>query len=496
MNRSPGQRSRWLPRLPGAVWLPALLLLVLALAPLPLQADRISELTETSVAAQAARFFTFRDPSLRYALVGSILLGITCGLLGSFIVVRKMALMGDALSHAVLPGVAAGFLWNVDRDPVAIFIGATIAGLAGSALVSAIRNTTRIKEDSALGIVLATFFAVGICLLTMIQNLPIGRKSGIDQFLFGQVAALGQRDIILMAVVTGLVIVVLGVGYKEFLITSFDAAFARAAGFPTRLLHHTLMLLLAFAIVIALQAVGVVLVSAMLITPAAAAYLLTDRMHHMLWVAVLFGVVAGALGAFFSFVGTNFSTGPWMVLAASTVFLFAYLFGPRHGVVTRWFRRRSTADRFRRENLLKAMYHVLEAREFEGDDIPLAALAERRRTTLDEITRGAAELRRHQFATLNASGDVAYFTPAGWQRACEIVRNHRLWELYLTNAANFAADHVHDDAERIEHLLGDDTVRALERSLNHARRDPHGRLIPGLADIRRGIGLGDTARPG
>src|SRR5919108_1819870 len=230
----------------------------------PAQAARIGEISETAVWEQAVRFFTFQDPSVRYALLGSMLLGIACGLLGSFIVVRKMALVGDALSHAVLPGVALGFLWNMSKDPVAIFIGATIAGLIGTTVVGLIKQTTRLKADAALGMVLAAFFSVGICLVTMIQRLPTGNKSGIDKFLFGQAAAISAQDIKLMGIVTLFAVLAVVLFYKEFLVTSFDGGFAHAAGFPTQWIHHGLMLLLAFSVVISLQAVGVVLVSAML----------------------------------------------------------------------------------------------------------------------------------------------------------------------------------------------------------------------------------------
>jgi len=474
---------------------PQLLCLLLLLASLlPASAAKIGDLSETDFATQALRFFTFQDPAVRYALAGSMLLGITCGLLGSFIVVRKMALVGDALSHAVLPGVAIGFLWNMSKDPVAIFVGATIAGLLGTVVVRLITETTHLKEDTALGLVLATFFAVGICLLTMIQRLPTGNKSGIDKFLFGQAAAMGASDIKLMAVVTALAIVVIFIFYKEFLVTSFDSGFAQAAGFPAQLIHYVLMLLLAFAIVIALQAVGVVLVSAMLITPAAAAYLLTDRMSRMLWLAAIFGLLAGAMGSFMSFLGPNFPTGPFMVLAATGVFALAFLFGPRHGIIYRWFRHRSRTYRTQRENTLKSIYHVLEGRGFKGEGVSLRELAERRRETVEEAARQSADLRRHEFATLHEEGNLIFLTPAGWQLACAIVRNHRLWELYLTNAAQIAADHVHDDAEKIEHVLGDEVVRQLERRLEYATVDPHGRPIPSLADMQRGGG--GPERPG
>ena len=433
---------------------------------------------------QLWRFFSMRDASLRYALAGSILLGLSCGLLGSFIVVRRMALVGDALSHAVLPGVALGFLWNMTKDPLAIFVGAVIAGLAGTALVTALTRTTRLKEDTALGLVLASFFAAGVCLVTMIQRLPTGNKSGLDKFLFGQAAALGADDITLMAVVTVIGVVLVSLFYKELLTTSFDVGFARASGIPADWVHHGLMLVLAASTVIALQAVGVVLVSAMLITPAAAAYLLTDRLHRMLLLAATFGVLAGVTGAFFSFVGRGLPTGPLMVIGASVVFAGAYFLGPRHGVIARWWRHRQSAARTERENTLKALYHVWENGGFRDVGVTLAELAERRRETLDEVLRRSRMLMRHGLATVDR--DVVYFTPDGRQRAAEIVRNHRLWELYLTNSANIAPDHVHEDAEKIEHVLGETVVRQLERRLNYATVDPHGRTIPGPRDIHLG----------
>src|SRR5687768_2564392 len=231
--------------------------------------------------------------------------------------------------------------------------------------------------------------------MTMIQRLSTGNKTGINNFLFGQAAALGADDVRLIGIVTLLCVTVITIFYKEFLATSFDAGFARVCGFPVQLIHYGLMLLLAFSVVIALQAVGVVLVSAMLITPAAAAYLLTDRMSRMLWLSALFGMVAGAAGSFFSYLGPNLPTGPFMVLGATTVFVAAFLFGPRHGVVMRWWRQRSRARRVQRENTLKSMYHVLEAREFKGDGVSLRELSERRRETIEEARQQVGQLRRH-----------------------------------------------------------------------------------------------------
>jgi ABC-type Mn2+/Zn2+ transport system permease subunit/Mn-dependent DtxR family transcriptional regulator len=468
----------------------------------PAHAAKISDLVETHFLEQAARFFTFSDPSLRYALLGSMLLGISCGLLGSFLVVRKMALVGDALSHAVLPGVALGFLWNMTKDPFAIFVGASIAGLLGTMVVGWITRTTKLKEDAALGLVLASFYAAGSCLVTMIQRLPTGNKSGINKFLFGQAAALSVKDVELIGAITLLAIVLLALFYKEFLVTSFDPAFARAIGMPVFILQEAMMLLLAFSVVVALQAVGVVLVSAMLITPAAAAYLLTDRMHRMLFIAAGFGLLAGALGSFFSFWGNNLPTGPFMVIGASSVFGLAFFLSPRHGVLPRWWRQRSNVQRTQRENTLKAIYHVLEAHEFTTEAVTIEELCARRRETLEEVRLQLAALESHRLASFDQPHGAVHLTPEGWRVACAVVRNHRLWELYLTNAANYQADHVHEDAERIEHILGEETVRQLERRLEYPNLDPHGKVIPSLRDltsrqpssgIRKPSGYGDPS---
>ncbi len=455
--------------------------LFLLLLPVSAQAAKISDLTTTDAWTQAVRFFTFQDAALRAALAGSLQLGLCCGLLGGFMVVRRLALLGDALSHAVLPGVAAGFLWSGTKDPLAILVGATLAGLLGTAVVRLITRTTRLKEDAALGIVLSSFFAVGICLVTMIQRLPNGNKSGIDKFLFGQAAALGREDVLLLAASAGAAVVLIPLFYHGLLAGSFDPAFARSAGLPIAALNGLLMTLMAFAIVGALQAVGVVLVSAMLVIPASAAYLLTDRFHRMLVFSALFGVLAGGLGAFASFLGNNLPTGPLMVLAASAVFVLALLFGPRHGILPRALRRRAQGEKIRAENLLKAAYACIESDPLYAEGIPLHLLAERRKETLGEQEPVLRALTRRGWARREEGGELLHLTPEGLATAKRIVRNHRLWELYLTNIAHFEQDHVHDNAEEIEHVLGEEIVRDLVRRLDYPETDPHGKPIPGVA---------------
>lgn len=458
--------------------------LILSLTIHEAAAARIGEMVETDPWDQMKRFITLSDRGLRLSLIGALLFGAVCGLLGSFIVVRKMALFGDAISHAVLPGVALGFLWSMSKDPVAILIGATSAGLAGSLLVEAIKRTTRIKQDAALGIVLASFFAIGLCLIRIIQNNEGASKiTGLKSYLFGDVAVLDRDDVMTMGVVVILTIILFGLFYRPFLAISFDRQFAISIGFPVRILDAVFQMFLAFAIVISLQAVGVVLVSAMLITPAATAYLLVDRMHRMLWIAMGVGMLSAIIGVFLSFLGSNLPTGPFMVLSASSIFTIAYLFSPKYGRFTKWIRYRARVKKVREENSLKSIYHVLESRGLDrsGNKVLMEDLSSHRKMSKASIMKEINGMERSGLVEL--VGDNIILTAEGFDKARSVVRNHRLWELYLTNEADYASDHVHDDAEKVEHFLNDEEVAELESYLDYPQQDPHGKPIPGRVNL-------------
>ena len=453
----------------------------------PLMAASIGELSDTTWTEQALRFLSLRDPAVRLAVLGSLLLGLSCGLLGSFLVVRRLALVGDMLSHAVLPGVILGFLWHMTKDTKAILIGAVTVGLLSTVVMSTIRETTRLKEDSALAMVLAGFYGLGVFLYSILQNHPSGDKSGLDKFMFGQAAALSTADVQVIAVITALALVLILVFYPHFLAMSFDSAFASTLGIPTRAMHYLTMLLLSFTVVAALQAVGVVLVSALLIIPAATAYLLSDRMHSLLIYAALFGVLASLSGAFLSFLSNGLPTGPFMVLSAGALFVMVLVFAPRRGWLPKYLKRLHHTQRIQMENTLKAVFHIREQSQFTQEGIPLSAVAQRSNQSVATAERQARRLAKNGMATLYPSkpnkqtltGEILlHLTPSGWQRAQEVIRNHRLWELYLTDTAEYPADHVHDDAEVIEHILGDDVVNRLKKQLNYPEYDPHGKRIP------------------
>ena len=456
-------------------WLVALFTLLMTT---PLWAERIGDLEKSSVGEQLMRLLRFEDPTILIPLLGCLLLGLNCGVLGSYVVVRKMALVGDTLSHAVLPGIAIGFLWTSTRNPLVMLAGATTAGFFGVFVVHLLTKTTRLKRDTALGLVLSSFYAVGVVLISMMKESSNAGKAGLQSYYLGQAAAISREDLVFISVVTLLIIALIILFYRPFLLLSFDREYGTSCGLPLGALHYVLMLLITVAIVVSLQAVGIILVSALLVIPAAAAYLLTDRMHRLILYSALIGMLAAGLGVFMSYLGSNLPTGPFIVLAASTLFFAAFLFGPKYGFVVRQMRHRSRTRQTERENTLKAVYKTLEERGFDQEGVELHALAKNNREDIEATRRKVRELTRADLATTDDHLQTVYLTPEGMQVASSIVRNHRLWELYLTDVADYEPDHVHDDAEKIEHILGEETVRALEKQLAYPTEDPHGKPIP------------------
>lgn len=298
----------------------------------------------------------FTDYTLRTVAMGAAALGIVSGALGTYATLRRQSLLGDAISHAALPGVVIAFMLTGTKSPLVLMAGAAAAGILGTWLMMAITRNTRIKEDSALGLVLSVFFGFGLMLLTFLQKNPDARQAGLDSFLFGQAATLLQRDVVAMVVFGGAALFILALFWKEFKLLSFDRDFGASLGYNMQLLDMLLTTLLVVAIVIGLQAVGVVLMSAMVVAPAAAARQWTDRLGLMVALAALFGAVAGVSGAVISSSGTGLSTGPVVVLSISAIVVFSLLFARNRGLVWNWLRRQRNRQQLRLEAVLGDLY--------------------------------------------------------------------------------------------------------------------------------------------
>ena len=308
------------------------------------------------------------DYTLRTVALGSAVLGVVSGTLGAFAVLRQQSLLGDAISHAALPGIGIAFLLTGSKVTIALILGAAAAGWLATAAISVIDRSTRIKYDTALGLVLAVFFGLGLVLLTIIQRIPTGTQAGLDAFLFGQAASLVMRDVWVMAVIGLAAVACVLILWKEFKLLAFDTEFGQTLGLPMRVIDVVLTTLIVMAIVIGLQTVGVVLMSAMVIAPAAAARQWTDRLGVMVALSALLGAASGVGGALLSASIPNLPTGPTIVLLIGGIVLISFLFAPNRGLVWRTWREWRVGRQLRLEAVLLDLWAL--AAQHDRSDHP------------------------------------------------------------------------------------------------------------------------------
>lgn len=267
---------------------------------------------------------------MQRSLVVAIIVGVLCSVVGSYLVVRRMALLGDAISHSLLPGLAIAFIVGAN-----LYLGAFVAALLSAVIISWIHTRSPIKEDAAMGIVFSAFFALGVTLITVVQK---SNKIDLNHFLFGNILGVTQSEVRDTAIIAVLVLLAIVLFYKELLFFSFDPLGAQATGLPTNWFDTGLMILFALTVVASMKAVGVILVLSLLITPAATAYLLVPRLHQMMLVGGAIGTVSSLSGMYFSYY-YNLSSGAAIVLVASVLFFLALLFSPSQGILVRAFQR-------------------------------------------------------------------------------------------------------------------------------------------------------------
>jgi manganese/zinc/iron transport system permease protein len=421
-------------------------------------------------------FFSFADPNIRYVAIGSVLLTASSAIVGSFTFLNKRALVGDAIAHAVLPGICLGFLLSGTKNPLVLIIGAFITGWLSLVVVDYIVRKTRIKEDTAIGLVLSVFFGFGIVLLTAIQKSGNAAQSGLDHFLFGKAAALVGADLYAFGVVAIVLLAAVFLLFKEFTLLAFDKEFAKSIGLPVRTIELVLTSLIVLAVVIGIQAVGVVLMAAILITPAAAARFWTNRIRVMFLLASVFGAFSGLAGAYISYVAPSMPTGPWIVIVISVIAFISFFLAPGRGIIGRVLKQLRIRKTINDENVLKALYQLgEESKNFYLQRSP-DEIIRRRKFVRKSLIKVLRRLRNQGY--LEQTGNLWGLTDVGKDRGQRVTKMHRLWELYLTTQLRIAPDHVHDDADTIEHLLTPELEAELERLLNYPKTDPHESEIP------------------
>ena len=343
----------------------------------------------------------FDDYTLRVVALGAATLGIVSGALGTFAVLRRQALVGDAISHAALPGIALAYLVTGSKAPLTLMIGAALTGFVAVLLVSGVVRTTRVKQDAALGIWLSVFFGVGLVLLTYLQGRPDASQAGLDRFLFGQAATLLREDVVTMAIAGGLALGVMLLLWKELKLLAFDPEFGSTMGLRMRAVDAILTGLLVVAIVIGLQTVGAVLMVSMIVAPAAAARQWTDRLGLMTVLAACFGALAGVVGAVASAEVSRLPTGPTIVVVVTTIVVVSLLAAPRRGLVFQAVRRRAARGRLGLAAVLADLAqlerdHEGPARGHHAATIGAMAAA--------DVGRALAELERRGLVTRTPEG--------------------------------------------------------------------------------------------
>lgn len=424
------------------------------------------------------RVVTLQDYNTRVVIIGATLLGLAAGLVGTFLLLRKRALLSDTISHATLPGIALAFiimssLFGAGKNLIGLIIGAAVFSAIGTSAVMFIQKYTRLKDDAVLGIVLSVFFGFGIALLGIATRMSTGNAAGLSTFIYGKTASMLFFDAMLIAVTALAAIVLCVLFFKEFALICFDADYGAAQGWPVIRLDLLMMTLVVVVTVIGLQAVGLILVVALLIIPAAAARFWTFSLSRMLVLSGLFGALSGMLGAGLSALMANLPAGAVIVLTASALFLFSMTFGSARGLLKLGVERLKLRRRIMRENLLRDLYEYYEnAPGAAGSHGPKEPAYEAGPAAVDLIGRRAWSFRQLQrtIARLRASRDITTgadhritFTDQGMQAARAIVRKHRLWEAYLIAHADVATGMVDLSADRIEHVLDEEIIDQLEK---------------------------------
>ena len=404
------------------------------------------------------------DYTLRIVATGGAILGLVAGVTGCFAVLRQQSLLGDSLSHAALPGVCVAFL-IFGRDLGFLLIGAGIAGWLAMLLINLMVDTTRLKQDTALSVTLTAFFAIGLAILTFIQGRPDASQAGLDQFIFGQAAAIVQQDVILIAVLGAVIFGTIAVFWKEFKLITFNPEFAQANGYPARALELLLSTLVVIAIVMGLQVAGVILMVGMLIAPAVAARQWTKHLGQMLILAGAVGAFSGATGAIISAIDAGLATGPLIIVVASIIVLISLAFAPERGLVWQWLKQLRDRRQFAAHTILREIHsHAL----LHGDPhypTPTGYL-DTLRGTGSHI--GLKKLKRQNL--LAESKDGWILTKDGLAQAENDILNQRLWQMYRLYGHDLQLPIIPDNPRvDIRSLLPDDAINQLELKMEGAQ---------------------------
>lgn len=402
------------------------------------------------------------------ALIGGSIVAIVAGVVGCLVVLRRMAFLGDALSHAMIAGVAGGYLvmkllFGFEAHAPGMLLGSLLAAITTVALISLVSRISRVKEDTAIGIMYTGVFALGVVAVSIFRHYI---HIDLMHFIMGDILGVADSDLWVSAFVAVVVLTLLILFFRQFQLATFDPVMAASIGLPVLLLDYALTTAVSLVVVSAVSMVGVILVVGLLITPAATAYLLCDRLERMLLLAAVFGVTS-VVGGLYLCVWLDSSGGGAIMLFCTLQFLVVLTVAPKYGLLARWLRLRNLIPQQVIEDVLTTILRnekatsLLEIRQYVDD--------------VKWLNRAVNQMVNDKL--LSRSGDVYDLTETGAKEASKVLKAHRLWETYLETIGT-PQDQLHATAHHLEHISPDTTVDYLEEKLGKPQKDPHGRHIP------------------
>ncbi len=415
------------------------------------------------------------DPILFLPLFGSIIVSIVSAIVGTFAYLRKEALLGDATAHSMLPGVCLAYLLFSSKHTTILLAGAFVFALLSQWLLSIVSSLTKLKKETVLGVVLSVFFGLGIFLLTIIQHSGAGSQSGLDKFLFGKATTISSDDVNVFLGIAIFAILSIVVFYKDFLTTSFDRTYSLAIFGSTKLIDILYSILVVSVIVLGIQMAGIILISALLITPTVIARNWTNSVIPMMLIGIISSVFCTVLGVIISSLIPKIPTGPMIVFCLSCLFLLSIVFSPKSSL---WRKIKQSSIQWKvfDENVLKYLFKSdFGTTKTHKSEIVVElsktfnkSVVSTKKSIQRLITKGYIE----------GNNQTLLLTSEGVKKAQRLIKLHRLWEVYLVEYVHIAPDHVHEDAESLEHIITPEIERKLEELLQFPEHCPHQKRIP------------------
>lgn len=420
-------------------------------------------------------FFSFQDANINNVLLGTLMLSFTCGIVGVLVVLNKKALIVDAVSHSILPGICIGFMLSGIKNPIYLIAGGMTAGTVAVYLVDWIAKSSRIKKDAAIAITLSVLFSVGVILLNIIQHSGNSNQSGLSDFLFGKAATIVSSDLYVFGVMCAIVLAIIPLFYQHFKIALFDKGFATTIGLNNKLIQGLISGLIIISTAIGIQTVGIILMSALIITPASSAFFWTNSFKKSIFLSGTFAVISSIIGVFISYLSPDMPTGPWIIVVLSTIAILSAFFSKK-GLITKRIKAVQNSKKMISDNVLKALYKLGENANEVGKGRSLKEIQNSRSIAPSELNKGLRILKGNGLVI--DAGSVWTLTEKGISEAKRIIRAHRLWELYMQKFMQIQSDHVHESAESIEHIMTPALEAELLKEMGKPSSDPHQQNIP------------------